>query len=105
MSSFDDARQWIETDLKDWGSKYAYLEITEDTDDKFNIIFYTETREYYISVSKSGMSGRGYLGCIMNNRYDRRGCDLPDGLITKELWESIFTRIIQIELRFPWSRD
>ena len=75
-------------------------------ENRFNCLFYTDTKKYSISgyVSVDNKS-KGYLGCIASTRKSRvgedwhRGSDLPDGEYSKKTFNKIVHGIVGYELK------
>jgi len=64
--------------------------------------FYTDTNRYSILALLKN-DGRSYLGCIATSRKARageeygRGNDLPDGVFSRDTWDSIVRAIVRYE--------
>lgn len=97
-----DIVEWYKEDL----GRFAPLDthcLVGGSESKIKLQIFTDNNRYTIIATESHGDGY-YLGCTVSSRKPRagegwtRGNDMPDGKLSRELWDRIVKEIVSYEL-------
>jgi len=94
MTPMELLKKWVERDIRlvTWYQVEKLVEQPRVAEIRFS------TDRFTYTVTVDANHGENYLGCTCFERSRRRGCDLPDGKVTRETWAEIVAAITENEI-------